>query len=180
MTCIVGLVEKGKVYMGGDSAGVHGNSIESRKDTKIFKNRDFLIGYTSSFRMGQLLRFKLKPQGLKDKEDVYAYMCTNFVEAIRKVFKDGGYNKKEHDQDEGGDFLVGFKGRLFHIYCDYQVGEQNDNYDATGCGANLALGSLYTSNTMRNKTPNERLKMALEAAGKFNTGVSAPFNFQMV
>lgn len=180
MTCIVGIVEKGKVYMGGDSAGVSEMSICSRKDTKIFKNGHFLIGYTSSYRMGQLLRFKLKPPKLKNGEDTYTYMCVKFVEAVRKTFKDGGYNKQEHSRDEGGCFLVGFKGRLFRIDTDYQVGEQNDNYDAAGCGAELALGSLYTSEVLKNKSPTERMKIALESAAKFSTGVSAPFHFETI
>jgi hypothetical protein len=55
MTCIVGIVENGKVYMGGDAAGVNGYSVRVRKDPKLFKVGEFLFGYTSSFRMGQLL-----------------------------------------------------------------------------------------------------------------------------
>ena len=61
MTCIVGVVDNGKVYMGGDSAGVGGLCIETRKQPKVFRNGDFLIGYTDSFRMGQLLQYKMSP-----------------------------------------------------------------------------------------------------------------------
>lgn len=60
MTCIIGLIKNKKVYIGGDSAGVDGLNITIRKDSKVFKINKFIIGYTSSFRMGQLLRFKLK------------------------------------------------------------------------------------------------------------------------
>lgn len=51
MTAIVGLVEKGNVYIGGDSAGVAGLSISIRGDEKVFKVGPFIMGFTSSFRM---------------------------------------------------------------------------------------------------------------------------------
>jgi len=57
MTCIVGLIDKEskKIYMGGDSAGVANYSLSVRKDPKVFKRYGFIFGFTSSFRMGQLL-----------------------------------------------------------------------------------------------------------------------------
>ena len=41
MTCIVGLVHGGKVYMGGDSAGVGGYCLTVRADEKVFRNGEF-------------------------------------------------------------------------------------------------------------------------------------------
>ena len=38
MTCIVGLVHEGVVYIGGDSAGVGGMSLTVRADEKVFQN----------------------------------------------------------------------------------------------------------------------------------------------
>ena len=61
MTCIVGLEHKGKVYIGGDSAGVAGYSLSVRADQKVFINGNFIFGFTSSFRMGQILRFGFNP-----------------------------------------------------------------------------------------------------------------------
>ena len=57
MTCIVGLVHEGTVFIGGDSAGVAGLSLVVRADEKVFRNGDFLMDFTTSFRMGQLLRY---------------------------------------------------------------------------------------------------------------------------
>lgn len=61
MTCIVGLVDKGSIYMGGDSAGVAGLSVTTRADEKVFLNGPFIMGFTTSFRMGQILRYKFVP-----------------------------------------------------------------------------------------------------------------------
>lgn len=53
MTCIVGYVTPAReVVMGADSAGVAGYDLRIRRDVKVFHAGPFLIGYTSSFRMG--------------------------------------------------------------------------------------------------------------------------------
>ena len=47
MTCIVGLVHEGVVYIGGDSAGVGGMSLTVRADEKVFRNGEFLMALGS-------------------------------------------------------------------------------------------------------------------------------------
>jgi len=44
-------------------------------------------------------------------------------------------------QEAGGTFLVGYRGRLFRVDSDYQVGESVNNYCAVGCGADLVRAS---------------------------------------
>jgi hypothetical protein len=44
---------------------------------------------------------------------------------------------------------------------------------AEGAGQDLALGSLFSTATI--KTPRKRVRMALEAAAKFNMTVRPPF-----
>jgi hypothetical protein len=43
MTCIVGYESDGKVYIGGDSAGVRGLDVTVREDSKVFKKEG--LGY---------------------------------------------------------------------------------------------------------------------------------------
>jgi ATP-dependent protease HslVU (ClpYQ) peptidase subunit len=178
MTCIIGLIENGTVWMGGDSAGVSGLNITVRKDAKVFKNGDFLIGYTSSFRMGQLLRFKFNPPTYYAEQynnDPYKYMCTDFIESIRKCLKDGGYSVINNNEESGGSFLVGFQERLFEIYDDFQVGESIDDYNSIGCGEQYAKGVLYSLYQKDKTTPQEKIKTALQAAEYFSSGVRRPF-----
>ena len=59
MTCIIGLVADGRVYLGGDSAAVHGWTRRRTRLRKVFRKGPFLVGYTTSFRMGQLLEHQL-------------------------------------------------------------------------------------------------------------------------
>ena len=168
MTCIVGLVSKGKVYIGADSLGSDGFTQQIRKEPKVFKNGDFLIGCTSSFRMIDLLKWKFNPPTVKD-DNLHKFMVTDFVDAVRTLFVDNGYNITSDDW-RSGCFLVGLKGRLFSIESDFQVYEQD--FHAVGSGAYHALGSLYTS---KKNSPFKDIEKALETAEHFVTSVGRPF-----
>lgn len=172
MTCIAGVAHEGKVWIGGDSAGVGGYDLTLRADTKVFANGAFLFGFTSSFRMGQLLRYALTPPKLYDK-DVMTFMCTEFTDAVRNCLKAGGYAAREREQEQGGVFLVGVAGRLFRIDNDYHVGEASALYDAVGCGEAYAKGALYAS---VGHDPEVRVRQALAAAEQHSAGVRAPFS----
>jgi ATP-dependent protease HslVU (ClpYQ) peptidase subunit len=178
MTCIVGLIENGVTYIGGDSCGSNGYSKVTRVDKKVFKLKDTpnaILGYTSSFRMGQLLMYAT---GLIDKRDEpnidHEYLVTKFIPNVTKLFSDGGYLKTDSGEKEGGCFLLSYKDKLYKIESDFQVGISIDNYDACGCGEDYALGSLNTTENS-NLSPVERIHLALQAASKFSVGVSAPF-----
>lgn len=176
MTAIAGLIDDGKVYIGGDSAGVGGLSLHRRKDPKVFKNGEFVIGYTSSFRMGQLLRYYLSPDTPKEGQDAFEYMVCSFVPKVRQVLKDNGYLKVESNTETGGFFVVGWRGRLYEIQSDMQVSETLVPYTATGCGEDLVLGSLHATEQLEGLSPKERITMALQAAEDFSAGVRGPFN----
>ena len=177
MTCIVGLEHNGKVTIGGDSAGTNGWLQQTiRADMKVFPIEEFAFGFTSSFRMGQLLRYKLHPPPFPENVDLESYMVTIFVDQVRQTLKDGGFAEKQHEVERGGCFLVGIRGCLFTVDSDYQVGRSVDGYAAAGCGDDLALGALYAT-SLSNRSARWRLQTALEAAAKFSAGVAPPFNF---
>lgn len=179
MTCIAAIACKGKVYMGGDSAGVDANyCIQTRTDPKVFEKNGFLIGIAGSFRMGNLLRFKFQPPAPVEDEDAYEFMCTTFLDAVRLCFIEGGYAQKENNVEViDGTFLVGWRGSIYIIEADYQIGTVAEDYAAIGCGMDLALGALYST---KGKPPQDRLRNALEAAAKFSAGVRGPFVIESV
>ncbi|MBZ9921663.1 hypothetical protein LB579_28610 [Mesorhizobium sp. BR1-1-7] len=175
MTCIVGIAHNGKVFIGGDSAGVGGYNLNVRADKKVFRNGEFVMGFTSSFRMGNLLQHSLEPPRWHPDDDIHKFMVKDFVDAVRSCLKTGGYATKENDGESGGTFLVGFKGRLFVVDSDYQVGENVDGFASVGCGEDIALGSMYTSKG----SPKGRVLTALAAAERFSAGVRAPFHVEV-
>jgi len=182
MTCIVGLVENGKVYMGADSAGSSGRELDIHRDSKLFRVGPFLVGFTTSFRMGQLLRYKLSVPTQTENQDPHAYMATDFVDSVRKCLKAGGYAKKESEVEIGGTFLVAYQGHLYQVQDDYQVMESINAYDSCGCGQAIALGVMFATKGREEMfcsypdiLPENRILLALEAAEQFNNGVRRPF-----
>ena len=177
MTCVAGLVHKGKVWMGADAAGTDGRYGQVvRNDPKIIINGTFLIGFTSSYRMGQLLMYVLNPPEIRENQDIMMFMVGDFINSVRECLKTGGYAIRKDEEETGGTFLVGYKGNLFTIEEDYQVGVASCGYSAVGCGDHLALGSLRTTAKLNVTEPKKRLTLALEAADDFSAGVKGPFS----
>lgn len=173
MTCIVGLKHGKHVYIGADSAAVASNGVRLvvRKDEKVFKNGDFLIGFCGSFRMGQLLKYSLKIPKMDAKESFEEYMVTKFIDSIRECFKNGGFLTVEDEIEYGGTFLVGYKDKLVNIRDDHQVEIAVDDFNAVGSGEMVALGSLYSTTG----NPIARVTKALEASAMYTQVVRPPF-----
>lgn len=176
MTCIVGVAENGDVIIGGDSMGSDGYTKQVRLDQKVFRRGPFVIGFCGSFRMGQVLHYQLRvPDHPRDMDD-YEYMVTLFVNAVRECLMTAGVGKKNEDNtEEGGTFLVGYKGKLYVVEGDYQVGVVGDSYDAIGSGHEIAKGAMYAQSVT--VPAKRRIRRALEAASKFSMSVGPPFNF---
>lgn len=180
MTCIVGISHRRGVILGGDSAGVGGLDLTVRSDRKVFSIRpDLACGFTTSFRMGQLLQYRLGKEldGVKTPRKVgdrHEWMATVFVDACRSVLKAGGFAKKDNEVERGGTFLVALGSSLFSVQGDYQVGQSVHGFDAVGCGDAYALGSLASTSHL---DPGERAAIALNAAHEFSAGVRGPFHY---
>jgi hypothetical protein len=173
VTVIAGLVHNGRVHIAGDSAGVSGYALTIRADPKVWAAGPYVFGFTSSFRMGQLLRYAFQPPA-PGAEDLQRFMVTTFIDALRTCLKDGGWARKDSEQETGGVFLVGVHGHLFTVFSDYQVGEAADGYAAVGCGEDLAQGALHATSALGLK-PRRRLTLALAAADHHNSAVAGPY-----
>lgn len=175
MTCIVAVKQGGKIIMAGDSAGVSGMDISIRKDPKVFKVGPFIIGFTSSFRIGQVL-MDLKVPRQKISQTDHQYMRTTFVNSVRNLMKETGCLKESESIQEGGTFLVAYNEEIYRIESDFQVEVRYDNFNACGCGENYAIGALQV---LTKYSPifdaKAMCKIALETAEKYSGGVSGPW-----
>jgi len=171
MTCIVGLVHNGVTYMGCDSLVSNGHSRDIRNDKKMFKpDKRSIIGFTSSYRMGQLLMYEDKL--FDNYSDLsHKYMVKNFIPKVIQLFDDG---KFDSNGNRGGVFLIAHSKQLYRVDTDYQVIESKRNYNSCGSGEEFALGSLYSTENS-DLLPHERIVKALEAAEEFSVGVQRPF-----
>jgi len=170
LTCIAGVSENGKVVIGGDSAGVNSDGhLQLRKDSKVFRTGDYLMGVAGSWKLGQNLRFTeftSPPENL----DPFNFAVTIFMDELRAVVR-----KTDLPEDKDFELLVGFRGRLFHVYGTSQVSEEIAGYEACGSGAQVARGSLYSTDHEPHVSPEVRIKLALQAAERFCSGVRGPF-----
>lgn len=173
MTCIAGMVgPDGRVVIGGDSCASNHQTNQLRADPKVFRRDEFLIGFTSSFRMGQLLRHHLLIPAHWPGIEVGDYMATSFIDAVRTCLKDGGFARVHDGEESGGSFLVGYRGRLFSIEEDFQVAESLQGYMACGSGERFALGSMASTDG----SPGHRVHVALRVASEFSPFVRPPFH----
>lgn len=182
MTCIVGVVDGDRVWMGGDSAGTKWQAIRTIATPKVFHNGPFLIGHTNTWRFGNLLQHKLDTSELTvhlDRAaDIHQFMVTRFVEAIRSVLSTAGYSQREDNREYGGTCLIGVRGRLFLMEDNYQIFETADGHASCGCGEDYATAALHALGHII--PAEERVKRALETAAYLSTGVRGPFTILSV
>lgn len=175
MTCVVGIKHDNKVYLAGDSAGTCGLETEIRSTKKVFFNKEFLMGYCGSFRIGQVLEYTFKPPKLTPakRKDLMRFMVNDFVSAMRMCIHSELKDSEEEIENNNGPYLVGVGGRLFEIQEDFQVAELLDGCHAIGAGGAYALGSLYST---KGQDTEKRLNMALDAAVHYNASVRKPYH----
>jgi len=170
MTCIVGLMENGKVYIGADKSSSCGGVIRKTALNKVFKKGSYIIGYTTSFRMGQLLEHVIElPEPPEAGADLH-FMVSSFVEKIRKDFKGYGFSTVDNNEETGGTFLVGVNRKIFKINSDYQVGLYEDNFACCGSGEEYAEAVMEALKDI--VSPKERIAKAIKIAGKFVMSVT--------
>ncbi len=179
MTCIAGIIDpkSNRVYIGGDSASTNDSGLQTiLAGRKVFfvgeEESKMLLGCTTSCRMMQLLQYELRLPPYEKGMEVEEYLVTKFVNAVRTCLKDGGFAQKEDEKESGGNFLIGYQGRLFEMQDDYQVSEPVNGYESIGSGAKVALGSLYATSSL---SPGQRIELALQAAAYHNAYVRPPF-----
>jgi len=178
MTCIVGIVDKGTVHLGGDSAATENQDITLVRNEKVFTsiNPEIILGYAGSFRFGNIVRYLFSPPRILSDEPM-EYMVRQFIPALKEVMTVEGIGKfQEKDiHDHENWLLVGVKGRLFGVEPDFAVIEESLPFSSIGSGKAVAWGSLCSTEHMGD--PRARLELALKASSAFTTSVSPPFNF---
>ena len=188
MTCIVATTDGQKVVLGGDSAGVREYEMRVRANAKVFRVGSYGIGFTSSFRMGQILQHSTElpePPTDADPDALERFMVLEFVNALRQLFKASGFEKtvtltrspqfSESGQEVAGVFLVGVAGQIFEIREDYHVARPATPFAAVGWGAQLAFGALHALEGFPELSLHERTMKALEASEAYSSAVRGPF-----
>lgn len=166
MTCIVGLVRDGNVWIGGDRMGSDGQTKIKVTRPKVFHNGEFVIGYTQCFRLGQLLEFAWKPPFQHtDLADV-EYLCGPFVDSVSDLI-----GAHDINIDGGPVFMFAYRGNLYTIEGNMCV-LRHEEYHAIGSGYSEAHGALHAMIYIDNNSqkivvsPEAMIRVALESAAE--------------
>ena len=192
MTCIVGIIDGTDVWLGGDRASAdadqwtqHPGATPKVLRFNLDNNTPALIGYTSSFRMADILWHCIREGAFSeawerldpiDHADVRMWIVGELIPVLQSRYGSAGFQRTREDVRKGGTFLFGLQGRLFLIQDDYAVIESAFGYQAVGCGEKTALGSLHTTRRMQ-MDPVARLNAALAACMDHLAYVLPPFDF---
>lgn len=175
MTCVVGLVEDGKIWIGADGVSSRGNELFNIANPKVFESGSFLFGHAGSPRQMQILQACFNPPKQSDQQDIWQYLITDVMSHIQDIFlkhkslRQFDTLTQEHDSE----FLLGYKGGLYAMQRDFQLVQRIEGYDAVGCGAQYALGALHVLDHYDLK-PKEKILKALAAATHFDPFVGGP------
>ena len=180
MTCICAIEHKGSVYIGGDSAYSDDNMISTTAfNEKVFIIENMIIGVCGSLRTMQVIKHGLKLPLKKDPAQTdMSYLVIDFVDSLRKLLKDKASLATDDNCESLPDtgFLLGDGKKIFEVDTDMQVVRPVDGYAAMGSGAQVALGSLYTTKHNQDLTPEEKITIALESASHHTCHVRPKFH----
>jgi hypothetical protein len=167
VTCIAAIAHEGKVYIGGERAAADEVSIVPLSVPKVNVKGDWIYGYAGTYGIGQLMDLiKLPPAG----DNPYLTLRTVVVDKLKDTISK---YSRENDKESETVWLIGAGGRLFELHhSDYSTIEVSTT--AIGSGANLALGSLYTTSDWKNQE--KRLKTAIEAAITYSPTCQGPID----
>ena len=190
MTAIIGFIRDNIVYIGGDSCSMGDSEYHIESYKKVFerevlfiggqKNIKMIFGYSGSFRFGQILHYMLSIPDIKKNQDELEYLVKEFIPAFRECLKDNGLLEINNNVESGGTCLIGFMGRLFVIYSDFQVSEPELKLTSIGAGFQICLALLdfllHNEMIMKEWTSEQIAMNALAFGARHIASVHAPFH----
>ena len=174
MTCIAGYIEQnGDIYMGGDSIGIIGSDYLISKDPKVFIRRNMIFGFTSSFRMGDILKYDFDIPDHDPKISTNEYLTSIFLVDLLERYEERKFLQITDNVAMSGIFLLGYDKRLFRVESDFCIIEDVKNYAAAGCGQDFTKAILYSLEDS-GLTAEEKITKSMIAAAEFSM-VKEPF-----
>lgn len=143
MTVIMGVLNKGKVHMMGDSM-VSAGERDVIHINKLWKDQDFIIGCAGSLRCIQILKRSIKfpPQNVIEEENLdigIDFFTNQFCPQLKQFFK-------QNDIKGLMEILIAYKDKLFYINHEFIVFEVQD-CKAIGSGTDYAKASYEYGKT---------------------------------
>ncbi len=131
MTCIAGLVEGGRVWIGGDSCASNADTWHDVGPVKVFHLGELLVGVAGSVRVADLVRYHVPGLRAND-EPPDRFLRSTFAAALWTVLREADQLREGEFE---GELLVGFAGRLVMVQSDLSILDSAEGGAAIGSGA---------------------------------------------
>ena len=191
MIVLVAIKEDDKIFVGADRQSTAGQIIEMKKEPKFMektfnvvdgygkkiRESKLLLGVTGCAYLGTFLRYGFNFPDLNDNiEDFEEYLIKSLFPTLKKKLVENKLvavsNNKLNTESA---FLIIYNGEMYCIETNLGVISIGGSYTAMGSGAQIALGSLHTSEDL-GFTSKQRIGLALEAAADNTIYVSHEYD----
>lgn len=156
MTCIIAYTDGKQSFIAGDKLGSNGFTKSIQTEPKVFE-KEFIkidetglnrtkevmaMGYTSSFRMGQLLTYNLELPEQKGNQSFSQYLVLEVIPRIRSLFKEE-WGARDTSQDVGGgQFIILHNHTIYEVQGDFSVLQPKTQITAVGSGTYHAIAAM--------------------------------------
>lgn len=176
MTCIVGIECVDGAIVAGDYMGSSWCAQGISTQSKVFSYDKLIMGYTTSFRFGQVIEHMLddnKNFVPTDPNDTYRWLVRAFIPKLQAVL--------ELEKCKGGDAVISLNGQVWYIQEEFSVLRYTNGVHSVGVGEDYMTSSILTQiNMLGNKPSIEQAKKMLELSfplvGDCVPGVSSTYS----
>ncbi|AXC36891.1 hypothetical protein [Escherichia coli] len=193
MTCIIAHTDGVSSFIAGDKLGSNGFTKTVQTEPKVFE-KEFIklhddgltrtkevmaLGYTTSFRMGQLLNYNLNLPEQDASQTFSQYLVLKVIPIIRQMFKEE-WGARDASQDVGGgQFIILHNHTIYEVQEDFSVLQPKTRITAVGSGTYHAIAAMqaYIEVENESKKPlHERIKSIFKIVSDNVTSVSEEFD----
>lgn len=149
MTAIIGMERDGVAYIGADSAASSDDLSTVIAEPKVFRKGEYVIGYSYSFRFGNLLQHAWDAPGLPESlrtnpAGIDAFMVNSVAQSIHTLLESRKALRSKDSNSETGCALIAIRGRLYEYERDGYILRTKDGIAATGSAYIALLASIKT------------------------------------
>lgn len=181
MTCVVALTDGQRIVVGADSAG---SSFEGTGEIhtiaipKIFRVNGYLLGFSGSWFVGQVVRHHVGWREPADEAaDLQSFLLTQILPEINRALAQAGYDKTIHGTWQ---VLVARAGQIFMLSSRLELLRTTTPYVAIGSGRFVAYGAFHAWMQREGLGLEETVERVLEAVCQFVPGVREPFVIESI
>ena len=183
MTCIVAFKTKLGTVVAGDLLGSNLYTKHLYSKSKVFSNSGYTMGYTYTFRFGQLMEYKLKPiYPSPNDTDLTAFLVNNFIPAVLKVMETNKHLDNPGTEASSGTAIVEVKNRIFVLQSDLAILE-HDKFASVGCGKDMAEAIMLFHKPWNKVKTYEDIEKFLtklfKTVSEISCGVSKEFTWRL-